>query len=225
MIFHGHREVSSRAYPSRGSSSTSMAAALVEPDAPPRITRGDAAPRSPVDASLPLPLADLSSAEGSRPLGPAACTGPRPGRMAKSSKTPDVVVAAGGLLERVDDAGAVRIAVLHRTRYRDRHGGAGDWVLPKGKLAPGETLEEAALREVAEETGRRPRIVGPSFPCRYTAAGKPKVVTFFRMTDEGVGPALDVSEVIDVVWLAPREALERLTYDTERAVVAQAYGP
>ena len=41
-----------------------------------------------------------------------------------------------------------RVLLVHRARY-------DDWSLPKGKLEPGETWEDAALREVREETGVR----------------------------------------------------------------------
>src|SRR4051795_11547644 len=53
------------------------------------------------------------------------------------------VLAAGGVLVRDG-----RVAVVHRPKY-------DDWSLPKGKLDPGEGFEEAALREVEEETGMR----------------------------------------------------------------------
>ena len=43
--------------------------------------------------------------------------------------------------------------LVHRPKY-------GDWTFPKGKLAPGESFEEAALREVEEETGVRAELVG-----------------------------------------------------------------
>lgn len=140
------------------------------------------------------------------------------------------ILAAGGLLERRDatDEGQVLIALVHRTRYQDRGGAPGDWVLPKGKQEPGETLEATALREVKEETGFRARIVGPSYPSTYDAAGVPKVVTFFRMAvDADESPSsgrLDASEVQEVVWLEPARALERLTYASEQDVVRQAYG-
>ena len=52
------------------------------------------------------------------------------------------VQAAGGLVVRPDG----RIAVIHRPRY-------DDWSLPKGKLERRESFEEAAVREVLEETG------------------------------------------------------------------------
>ena len=58
--------------------------------------------------------------------------------------------------DRVDAAGGVvvrdgRVLLVHRPRY-------DDWSLPKGKLDPGESFEEAALREVEEETGLRCRL-------------------------------------------------------------------
>ena len=60
------------------------------------------------------------------------------------------VKAAGGVVWRRGDAG-LELAVVHRPRY-------DDWSLPKGKLDPGETWEEAALREVEEEIGLRCRL-------------------------------------------------------------------
>ena len=58
------------------------------------------------------------------------------------------VRAAGGVVRREDG----RIAVVHRPRY-------DDWSLPKGKLDPGESFEEAAVREIEEEIGVRAPIV------------------------------------------------------------------
>ena len=131
-------------------------------------------------------------------------------------------LAAGGLVERSSPDG-LRIAVAHRTRYADREGGDGDWVLPKGKQDEGESLEDTALREVKEETGCSARIIGPGFPTEYVARGVPKIVMFFRMECLSQRSTIDASEVREVAWLTPREALERLTYDTERAVVRQAF--
>ena len=53
----------------------------------------------------------------------------------------DRVDAAGGVVERDG-----RVLLVHRPRY-------DDWTFPKGKLDPGESFEDAALREVEEETG------------------------------------------------------------------------
>ncbi len=145
--------------------------------------------------------------------------------MAPTSKTGDgplYILAAGGIVER-QDHDARRIAVIRRRRYADRDGEPGDRVLPKGKLEPGESLEEAALREVGEETSCRAQITGPPLFCEYEVRGVPKVVAFFRMTSTGEKTDLDQSEVHAVDWLEPREALSALTYASERDLVARAY--
>jgi 8-oxo-dGTP diphosphatase len=124
-------------------------------------------------------------------------------------------VAAGGLLER-QMADGLRLAVVLRTRY-------GDWVLPKGKPDGKETLEETALREVREETGCDARIVGPGYAIEYLVNRAPKMVTFFRMEYVAQGFPIDPSEISEVVWLSLSRVMERLTYETERAVVRRAY--
>jgi 8-oxo-dGTP pyrophosphatase MutT (NUDIX family) len=135
---------------------------------------------------------------------------------------PSHILAAGGIVER-REGDALRLAVIHRTRYTDRHGAPGDWALPKGKLDAGESLADAARREVLEETGCRAEIVGPAFFSEYEVAGVPKVTVFFRMTfQEEIGPR-DASEVRSVHWLPLDEARARLTYDKEREVLDQAY--
>ena len=64
-----------------------------------------------------------------------------------------VILAAGGVLYRpVGDS--VEVALVQRPRYGD------EWSLPKGKLEPGETFEQAAVREIQEETGCEAEIVG-----------------------------------------------------------------
>jgi 8-oxo-dGTP pyrophosphatase MutT (NUDIX family) len=120
-------------------------------------------------------------------------------------------------------AGGLRLAVVHRSRYVDHAGGDGDWVLPKGKPHKKERLEETALREVHEETGCEARILGPSFEIEYMVGGERKTVTFFRMECVSQGGTIDASEIREVVWLTPSEALARLTYDSERDVLRQAY--
>lgn len=124
-------------------------------------------------------------------------------------------VAAGGLLERQMEGG-VRLAVVLRTRY-------GDWVLPKGKPDGKESIEETALREVREETGCDARIVGPGYEIEYLVNRAPKLVTFFRMEYVAQGFPIDPSEIREVVWLSPSRVMERLSYETERAVVRRAY--
>ncbi len=125
---------------------------------------------------------------------------------------PSEIQAAGGVVERDG-----RFALVHRPRY-------DDWTLPKGKLDPGESFEEAALREVWEETGLRCRVVRELPPTRYTVGERPKLVRYWLMAvvDD---PGFDVNDEVDSLrWLSPREAAELLTYDRDREVLSAAFG-
>jgi 8-oxo-dGTP diphosphatase len=121
------------------------------------------------------------------------------------------VRAAGGLV--TDDEG--RIAVVHRPRY-------DDWSLPKGKLEPGESWEDAALREVREETGLRAEL-GEELPSdEYTDnKGRSKTVRWWRMRPvEDLGFTPD-DEVDELRWVTPAEAAELLSYDHDKSLVAR----
>jgi 8-oxo-dGTP diphosphatase len=118
------------------------------------------------------------------------------------------VRAAGGVVKRDG-----KIAVVHRPRY-------DDWSLPKGKLDPGETSEEAALREVREETGLEcelgPELSSTSYRDRK---GRSKVVRYWLMKPVG-GEFAANDEVDELRWLEPAAAAELLTYprDAELAL-------
>ena len=91
----------------------------------------------------------------------------------------DVVRAAGGLVTREVGDG-VEVLVVHRPRY-------DDWSFPKGKLDAGERDEDAAVREVEEETGFRCRLLDELGYRRYRdRKRRPKQVRYWRMevTDE-----------------------------------------
>jgi 8-oxo-dGTP diphosphatase len=120
------------------------------------------------------------------------------------------VQAAGGLVVRRDG----RIAVIHRSRY-------DDWSLPKGKLDPGESFEDGALREVYEETGVRGRIVDELAPTRYVdRKGRDKVVRWYRMDVDSDPVEFAANDEVDELrWLTPAEARELLSYDHDRALV------
>jgi 8-oxo-dGTP diphosphatase len=119
------------------------------------------------------------------------------------------VEAAGGVV--LDEDG--RVVLVHRPRY-------DDWTLPKGKLDPGESFEEAALREVEEETGLRCRLVRelPSIEYR-DAKRRPKVVRYWLMEVEADVGFVPNDEVDELRRLPIDEALALLTYDRDRDVL------
>jgi 8-oxo-dGTP diphosphatase len=124
----------------------------------------------------------------------------------------DVVQAAGGLLVR-RQAGQLQIALVHRPIHQD-------WSYPKGKLEEGETFEEAARREVFEETGfvcRLLRFIGHT---EYIdRKGRPKVVAYWVMAVEA--GSFEANEEVDQVrWLDIATANLLLTYDRDRDLLS-----
>ena len=121
------------------------------------------------------------------------------------------VAAAGGLVIR-DVGGGPLVAVVHRPKY-------DDWSLPKGKLDRGEGWEEAALREVEEETGWRCALGTELEPDRYRdRKGRDKLVRWWLMRAlDGEFSADD--EVDELRWLPPEAAVELLDYEHDRELV------
>lgn len=107
----------------------------------------------------------------------------------------------------------VEVALVHRPVRND-------WSLPKGKLAPGESYEECALREVLEETGYRCRLVSfVGFTEYRDRRGRPKVVGYWVM--EVLDGEFAVSgEVDDLQWLELDMAARVLTYERDRDLLS-----
>lgn len=122
-----------------------------------------------------------------------------------------VIEAAGGILWRATPRGP-EIVLIHRERY-------DDWTLPKGKREPGETWQETALREVREETGLRAELAGFAGAMGYTVQGRPKVVLYWKMHAPADAPFNPDDEVDALRWLPVDEALARMTYPDEAALV------
>ncbi len=127
--------------------------------------------------------------------------------------------AAGGVVWRraTGPAGedGVEVAIIHRPRY-------GDWSLPKGKLASGESDLEGAVREVLEETGYHVRVGRPLGETRYekptTTGARPKVVRWWAMQAEA-GTFSATREVDDLRWLSLADASDLLSRDHDREVL------
>ncbi len=119
------------------------------------------------------------------------------------------VRAAGGVIVRDG-----KVAVVHRPRH-------DDWSLPTGKLDEGESWEEAAVREVEEETGMRARITGELDSAYYKdSKGRDKQVRWYRMDIVDDGAFEPSHEVDELRWVTPDEAARLLSYDHDRALVA-----
>lgn len=120
--------------------------------------------------------------------------------------------AAGGVLLRPGPGGP-QVLLVHRARH-------GDWSLPKGAVAPGESDVDAALREVREETGLRCRAGAEVTGVRYRDRNRrAKQVRYWLMTPLAALGRPDPSEVDGVRWVPLHEAARWLTRERDRAVV------
>jgi 8-oxo-dGTP pyrophosphatase MutT (NUDIX family) len=127
---------------------------------------------------------------------------------------PRLEFSAGGVV--VDDRGQFLLIRARDLRNRPV------WTLPKGTLAPGETSEQAALREVQEETGYHCRVVRELEVVTYwfqrDGQRIKKTVSWFLMHPlEKVGD--HDHEVDEVAWAEREDALRRLRYDSDRRLL------
>jgi 8-oxo-dGTP pyrophosphatase MutT (NUDIX family) len=129
--------------------------------------------------------------------------------------------SAGGIVIRFEGS-IPQFVVGSRRRERDSR----TWTLPKGTPNAGETTEQTALREVAEETGLEVRITGPldSIEYWFVQGGTRihKTVHYFLMEPVGGDLARHDHEFEEVRWVGFHEADAVLTFETERALVAKA---
>ena len=102
------------------------------------------------------------------------------------------------------------------------------WQLPKGHIEMGETPEEAAIREVREETGVTGEILAPLPPVEYWYLEKGrrrvhKIVEYYLLSYvSGDNANFDTREVSGADWFSWEEGIARLTFENERRVVLEA---
>ena len=131
-------------------------------------------------------------------------------------------VSAGGLV--VDSTGKLGLLIGRRDQ-KDSSGKRILWSLPKGHIEEGETPEQAAIREVAEETGIQSEISKSLgvIDFWFMAGGKRihKTVHHYLFRESGGLLAAQESEVDEVAWFPLEEIIEKLAYPDEKKLIAR----
>lgn len=170
-------------------------------------------PTAPTPGSPRRGPAKPTSAKAAAGKPSAKSAGRRPPRMPKVEET-----SAGGLV--VDRTGShLRAALIAR---HDRRGRLV-WSLPKGHLEEGETPEDAAIREVEEETGIRGRVLAPLGVIDFWFIAENrrihKTVHHYLMEASGGELSDEDAEVVEVAWFPLTDVRERLAYADERRLL------
>jgi 8-oxo-(d)GTP phosphatase len=119
---------------------------------------------------------------------------------------------AGGVVYRLDRGRPEFLLVTARRS-------PNDWVYPKGRIERGETPEEAAAREVEEESGVNATIVEPLDDVRLRIRGEDQVIRYFLMRAVRNGSP---GEGRRSKWLPAPEALEYLGFAEAQATLRKA---
>lgn len=111
------------------------------------------------------------------------------------------------------------VAIIHRGRYHD-------WSFPKGKVDSGETLAEAAVREIKEETGLKVKLGVPLSTVSYPIdKAKTKVVHYWaaKVSDKALANSKfkPDEEVSEVIWVKADQAFEKLSYKHDRELLQE----
>ena len=163
---------------------------------------------------------DLSSSSNPSPQSPkVAAKNTKP--KAPYAKRVDEV-SAGGLV--VDTTGKLGLLIGRRDQ-KDASGKRILWSLPKGHIEEGETPEQAALREVQEETGIE-SIIEKSLGVIdfwFMAGGKRihKTVHHYLFRESGGLLAAQETEVDEVAWFPLEEIIEKLAYPDEKKLISR----
>jgi 8-oxo-dGTP pyrophosphatase MutT (NUDIX family) len=171
----------------------------------------------------PSDATDAPTPDGRHPASPRRRRRRRKSASAREPRRPPVQreISAGGVLYRRHDG---RVEVMLASR-RTRRGEIA-WGLAKGGIEDGESLEDAAVREVLEETGYVAEIEASLGDTRYFYVWEDtrirKTVHFFLMRCVGGDPADRDDEMEEIRWFPLERAVKRAAYRGERAVLGRA---
>jgi len=136
-----------------------------------------------------------------------------------------IATSAGAIILR-EIEGELRIGLAHHGRP------AKSWVLPKGHVEAGETLEQAALREIYEETGLRQvqllTHLGSLMRESLKKDGdiEQKTIHYFLAyaLEDGQQTPPPEAAFTFIGWFAPSEAIALLPYETEQTFIKETLG-
>ena len=123
-----------------------------------------------------------------------------------------VIKAAGGIIQRSSERGE-EVLVVFRKQERD-------WTLPKGEVKDGESFQEAALREVEQETGCECQLGSYLGTISYSDNGVPKVVMFWKMSVLQEKSMPDRKEIGEAAWMQVPAAIQKLSHSQEKALLS-----
>src|SRR5690348_10207219 len=123
-----------------------------------------------------------------------------------------VIRAAGGIIQRATPHGD-EVLIVFRKRHQD-------WVLPKGAVQDGESFQEAALREVEQETGCTCELGNYLGTISYADHGTPTLVMFWKMNVVGESAMPESQQIDQAVWIDLPSAIQKLSHSQEKALLS-----
>lgn len=129
-------------------------------------------------------------------------------------------ISAGGVVYK-KEGGRIFVCLISKK-------GGRIWALPKGRVLPGEDLEDTARREIAEETGHLTHVSDILDEITYYFYVKEESILYHKTVYFFLLPLIEEDfcqpdgEADSIVWLAPGEAYKRLTYINEKEVMKKA---
>jgi 8-oxo-dGTP pyrophosphatase MutT (NUDIX family) len=130
--------------------------------------------------------------------------------------------SAGGIVLRRGGNNQIEVLLIQHSMHKG-------WSFPKGWVEPGETPQQAAIREVEEESGVRAEIIADLPPTRYFYVNRQKervtkTVTWYLMRYIGEGNQTHAYEVSAVEWLPLEAVHSRLSYKNDKELFSVALG-